>query len=187
MGELSAIRRVIQRFPSGAAIAYAGLVLLLIAATWNEIADIVDRSADFAATREILDRLDERGRAPGTIDNTADATPLGSPLLEGPTVTVAGASLLQRVTDAVMKFGGTVLSSQVELQGSHAKAGFVGVVTNCEIDQLSLQKLLYDLEAGMPFLFIDQLVIQVPVRSSTNGDERLQILLSVSGRWRGSK
>ena len=102
-------------------------------------------------------------------------------------MTVAGASLLQRVASAVTKVGGSVLSSQVELQGTQAKAGFVSVIASCEVDQPTLQKLLYDLEAGMPFLFIDQLVVQAPVESSTNQEGRMHIMLAVSGQWQGGK
>jgi general secretion pathway protein M len=61
------------------------------------------------------------------------------------------------------------------------------VIASCELDQPSLQKLLYDLEAGMPFLFIDQLVVQAPVASSTNQEGRMRILLAVSGQWQGAK
>jgi hypothetical protein len=47
------------------------------------------------------------------------------------------------VTAAVTKLGGSVLSSQVDLQGTEAKTG-------------------YDVEDGMLFLLIDQLVVQAP-------------------------
>jgi general secretion pathway protein N len=70
-----------------------------------------------------------RGRDPGA------ATPSGSPFLEGATVTVAGAGLLQRVSAAVTKLGGNVLSSQVDLQGTQSKAGFLSIIASCEIDQ----------------------------------------------------
>ena len=53
-------------------------------------------------------------------------------------------------------------SSQVDLQGPQSKDGFVTLLISCEMEQPNLQKLLYDLEAGMPFLFIDQLVVQGP-------------------------
>lgn len=43
------------------------------------------------------------------------------------------------------------------LPGAQTRDGFVGLVVSCELEQPALQKLLYDLEAGMPFLFIDQL------------------------------
>jgi general secretion pathway protein M len=65
--------------------------------------------------------------------------------------------------------------------------GYIGVITSCELDQPSLQKLLYDLEAGFPFLFVDQLVAQAPVASSANQEVRMRILLSVSGQWQGTK
>jgi general secretion pathway protein M len=61
------------------------------------------------------------------------------------------------------------------------------MIASCEIDQSELQKLLYDLEAGMPFLFIDQLVIQPPLTLSGAGGGRLRLLLTVSGQWRGAK
>jgi len=56
---------------------------------------------------------------------------------------------------------------------------------SCEIEQSALQQLLYDLEAGMPFLFIDQLVVQAPVVGVQ--ESRTRVLLSVAGLWGGSK
>jgi general secretion pathway protein M len=61
------------------------------------------------------------------------------------------------------------------------------MIASFEIDQSELQKLLYDLEAGMPFLFIDQLVVQAPLTSSVTGGGRLRLLLAVSGQWPGAK
>jgi general secretion pathway protein M len=91
------------------------------------------------------------------------------------------------VSGAVTKFGGNVLSTQLDLQGSQSKAGFISMIASCEIDQSEVQKLLYDLEAGMPFLFIDQLVVQPPLTSSGPGGGRLRLLLAVSGQWSGAK
>jgi hypothetical protein len=73
----------------------------------------------------------------------------GTPFLEGPTVTVAGVTLLQRVASAVGNVGGTIQSSQVDVLGTQARDGLVGLVVSCEMEQSALQKLLYDLEAGM--------------------------------------
>ena len=73
----------------------------------------------------------------------------------------------------------------MELEKAESKDGWIGLVVTCEIEPGSLQQLLYDLEAGMPFLFIDQLVVQSPVAAVEGG--RMRILLSVSGLWGGSK
>jgi general secretion pathway protein M len=47
--------------------------------------------------------------------------------------------------------------------------------------------LLYDLEAGMPFLFIDQLVVQAPSNFDTSAEGKLRVLLTVSRQWKGDK
>jgi general secretion pathway protein M len=136
----------------------------------------------------MLERLEGRKSASGGGTALAEA-PSGSPFLEGQTVTVAGAALQQRVSGAVGKLGGNVLSSQVDLKGTLSKEGFVSLVASCEVDQPVLQQLLYDLEAGMPFLFVDQLVVQAP--EAGTGQEgiggRIRVLLGISGQWQGAK
>jgi general secretion pathway protein M len=87
----------------------------------------------------------------------------------------------------VAKFGGNVLSTQLDLQGSQTRAGFLSMIASCEIDQPQLQQLLYDLEAGMPFLFVDQLEVQTSLTASGSASGRLRILIAVSGQWRGTK
>ncbi|MBU6463122.1 MAG: type II secretion system protein M [Bradyrhizobium sp.] len=134
----------------------------------------------------MLKQLD-RSRPAGSSGMPGDATmPSGSAYLEGATVTIAGAALLQRVAAAVVKAGGNVLSTQLDLQGSPSRPGFLSTIASCEIDQPQLQPLLYDLEAGMPFLFVDQLVVQTPT-ASDSASGRLRILVEVSGQWRGAK
>ena len=93
---------------------------------------------------------------------------------------------MQRVADAVTKVGGNVLSSQVDVQGVQAKEGYVSVLASCELDYAALQRLLYDLEAGMPFLFIEQVVAQIPQTGSVETG-RMRLLVSVAGRWGGDK
>jgi general secretion pathway protein M len=61
------------------------------------------------------------------------------------------------------------------------------MIASCEIEQPQLQQLLYDLEAGMPFLFVDQLVVQTSLTTSGSGSGKLRVLLAVSGQWRGAK
>ena len=39
----------------------------------------------------------------------------------------------------------------------------------------------------MPFLFIDQLVVQAPSSFGTSTEGKLRVLLTVSGQWKDSK
>lgn len=185
MNLTAALRKSFAASPILAAVAYAGLVFVLLFLVVTSIVDIFGQRAVVASSAAILEQLEGR-RAAASGGRPADVLmPSGSAFLEGATVTIAGAALLQRVAGAVTKLGGNVLSSQLDLQGTQSKAGFVSMVASCEIDQPALQPLIYDLEAEMPFLFIDQLAVQAPITSS--GEGKLRILLAVSGQWQGVK
>jgi general secretion pathway protein M len=187
MSAFTASGKAIATSPMLAATIYAGLVVMLLFAVATSIADLVGQRDEVASSATMLEQLD--GRHPALAHNaSSDVTvPSGSAFLEGATVTIAGATLLQRVSGAVTKLGGNVLSTQLDLQGTQSRTGFLSMIASCEIDQSELQKLLYDLEAGMPFLFIDQLVIQPPLTLTGAGGGRLRLLLTVSGQWRGAK
>jgi general secretion pathway protein M len=177
----------LARYPYVAAVAYGVLVVAFLVTVWVALADIFEQRAVLAGSRDILNQLEARQQNRNAANRAAAAVPVGSPFLGGETITVAGATLLQRVAAAITQFGGSVQSSQVDLQGPQSKNGFVTLVISCEMQQPSLQKLLYDLEAGMPFLFIDQLVVQGPESSAVAGGGRMRILIAVSGQWKGTK
>lgn len=179
--------KTITRSPLLSATIYVGLVVVLLFAVVISISDVVGQRDEVASLATMLAQLE--GHNPAAVRGPVSdvTTPTGSPFLEGATVTIAGATLLQRVSGAVTKFGGNVLSTQLDLQGTQSRTGFLSMIASCEIDQPELQKLLYDLEAGMPFLFIDQLVVQPPLTMSGTGGGRLRLLLTVSGQWRGTK
>jgi general secretion pathway protein M len=170
--------------PSVAALVYGGLLLVLIAATVLPLKGLLDQRSAVEQLGETLRQLDARGPAAAHPEAAADAAMAGSAFLEGSTVTVAGAALLQRVVGVVNRHGGSVSSSQPDLQGTEAKDGFINVSANFDLEQPALQQVVYDLEAGMPFLFVEELVIQGPSPAATSGG-KLHVLISVSGQWQG--
>ena len=173
--------------PIFAAGSYLCALILLLFVIGSSFTDILNQRAGVLNLRMMLEQFDGRRPAANRGQGAGVAGPAGSPFLEGATVTVAGAALLQRVTAAVTKLGGNVLSSQIDLQGSQAKTGFLTIIASCDIDQVGLQQLLYDLEAGQPFLFVDQLSVQAPATFASSGEGKLRVLLSVSGQWQGAK
>jgi general secretion pathway protein M len=187
MNSGNAITRTLTHSPLIAVALYVAVAGGLVAMAGFAVADIFDHQRALAQTSDLLDQLQGR-KARGGASSVA-GEPQGTPFLEGPTVTVAGATLLQRVAAAVGNVGGTIQSSQVDVLGTQAKDGFVGLVVSCEMEQPSLQKVLYDLEAGMPFLFVDQLDVQVPQTTSASeqGSGRIRVVLGVSGQWQASK
>jgi general secretion pathway protein M len=187
MSASQAITRTLTRSPLIAVVLYFAVAGGLLATVGFAVADIIGHRQALAQTSDLLDQL--RGRRPRGGGASTSAEHPGTPFLEGPTVTVAGATLLQRVATAIGNVGGTIQSSQVDVSGTQAKDGLVGLVVSCEMEQPSLQKLLYDLEAGMPFLFVDQLDVQVPQTTALNetGTGRIRVVLGVSGQWQGGK
>jgi general secretion pathway protein M len=167
---------------------YVAAVAVLLVLVWSAIGDILDRRQAIAASSELLAQLEGRRTTAG-LSGAAPTGPVptGSPFLEGQTLTVAGAALLQRVADAVTKVGGNVLSSQVDVQGVQAKDGYVSVLASCEVEQAAMQRLLYDLEAGMPFLFVEQFVAQSPQTTQQQPNSRMRLLLAVSGQWQATR
>lgn len=169
---------------------YIAVGLGLVATTGFALASLVGHQAAYSETALRLDRIEGR-RASGMEgkDGTGPAM-TGSPFLEGGSLTIAGAALQKRISTAVEEAGGNVSSSQIDLQQAEGSTDWVSLTANCEIDQAALQKLLYDIEAGMPFLFIDRLLVQ-PVQQSGQSaaaqPSRLRVQVSVSGQWQQAK
>jgi len=64
----------------------------------------------------------------------------------------------------------------------------VKLQVSCEIAQPDLQRLLYDLEAGTPFLFVDELTAEMPQAvGAAGGTGRMLLQLAVSGQWQGPR
>ena len=186
MNQNPTLRRLLAT-PIFAAASYICVMILLLFVTISSFADLMSQRKQVAGLRTMLEQFEGRKKPAAGHGQSGIAAHAGSPFLEGATVTVAGAALLQRVTAAATRLGGNVLSSQVELQGTQAKTGFLTIIASCDIEQSGLQQLLYDLEAGQPFLFVDQLSVQAPASFASSGEGKLRVLLSVSGQWEGAK
>lgn len=180
----STTTRLLGRSPLIAAVLYLAIVGIFLAAAGMALLDIVDHVRAIEETSGTLEQL----RSKEVRSAPAQATGAeANPFLEGATLTIASASLLQRVSGAISAVGGSIQSSQVDIT-TGGKDGIVSLLVNCELEQPALQKLLYDLETGSPLLLIDQIDIQTPNSGATSDRvNQLRVSLKVSGRWRGTK
>ncbi len=179
------IESLLARFPIAAVAAYFALIVVFVFIIADGAIQLLQRREAVAAALDILTRIEVRDPARLAAVPTDVGVPAGSPFIEGTTVSIAGAALLQRVTAATKRVNGNTLSSQVDLKGPLSKTGFITATSTFEIDPLQLQPLLYDLEAGMPLLFVDDLVVQAPSGSTEGG--KLRVVLGVSGQRQGAK
>ncbi len=158
------------------------LAALAAASVWL-IDDLYAKWERVAAAQARLDAF--AARSPGAASAALDAN--RSPFLDGRTVTIAGAALEQRISEAVGKAGGELLSAQVELDGPEAKQGFIGLTTSVQVGQAALQDIVYDIEAGLPYLFIDKLSVQSPEDFGEPETGLMRITMTVAGQWRPEK
>lgn len=183
MTRLETLKQSLASKGAVAALAYVAAVIALAGASWLALAGLAESYAHYRGAQERLAAIERRGAQDAAAKDEAQ----GTPFLEGPTVTVAGADLQRRVAAAVAAAGGLVLSSQLDLQGPEAADGFVALSTNCEVAQAALQTLLYDLEAGAPLLFIEQIVVQSPQGSGETEGKRMRVQIDVAGQWRAAR
>ncbi len=184
------VEQLMARAPWVAVALYPALVVLFVFMAVATLVDLSSRRDILSAAQDVLQQVEGRSLARRDNAGGTDVTvPAGSPFLEGSTISVAGAALLQRLTGAITQVGGNILSSQVDLQASPSKPGFISVTASSELDGRSLQPLLYDIEAGMPFLFVDQLAVQAPSAAGAGNPQggKMRVLISVSGQWQRAK
>jgi len=175
---------IAARKPLMAGLAYlAALIGLLLTAAWIGTA-LWAESLDNAELRDRLAQLDARVAALAPNASGKDSQS-GSPFIEGATITQAGATLQQRVGRAVVKAGGSLLSSQVDLEDQQARPGAIALSADLDIPQAALQGFLYDIEAGMPYLFVDTLSVQLPRTAGDQETSRMHVSIGVSGQWEG--
>jgi general secretion pathway protein M len=170
-----------------AVVVYVGVVIVLFVISLFLIADLRDKAAELAAAQMRLAQLSERSQQGSSASIGSNPGVNGSPFLDGQTITVAGAALQQRVQEAVAKADGALMSSQVELDGPDAKNGFVGLTASMEVSQAAVQTILYDIEAGVPYLFVDKVSIQSPEIFGDPESGRTRMTIGVVGQWRSSE
>lgn len=162
-------------------LAYLGFIGLLLASAVLAVLDAQQRYAALTETAASLSRLESHTQLPTPEASfVSKSRPPGSPFLEGQSITLARAALLQRITGSITRAGGNLISSEIESQERQAADSYIGVSASFEIAQQSIQRLLYEIEAGMPYLYISQLSIH----AASPNDESVRVLLSVSGMWR---
>jgi general secretion pathway protein M len=177
----------LARHPAASTMLYAATFVAFVLTIVFALLDVAQRYQTVEQSSDLLAQLEETPRASRLQAALSErGMPPGSPFLQGPTATVANAALLQRVLAAISRVGGNMVSSAVVPQDTQANGGrYLKVDVTCELKQEDLQPVLYDLEAGMPFLFINRFVVE----AAPPGHEgkSMHISLEVSGLWPGAK
>jgi general secretion pathway protein M len=106
--------------------------------------------------------------------------PLAAVSFEAKTITLAGAALQQRIEEAITGAKGRLISSGVDVE-SHAAERRIVLAAELSIAESELQSLLYDLEIGRPYVFVDS--FEARASESASEDGHMRVSLSLSGYW----
>ena len=159
---------------------FALVALALAGALWTALS-LRDAQASVADLGEQLAALQVREKrlpAPAARDLAA------SPSFEAQTFTQAGAALQQRVETAIGAAKGRLGSSKVDIE-SRGTERWITLAAELTIAEPDLQILLFDLETGRPYLFVEALEAKAPEVETASGS--VSVFLTVSGQWGGSR
>ena len=159
---------------------FSFLALMAIGILWImfNITDLNEKSAALALAQSTLSRLETRHAAASKAPDSQQPEPEGSPFLEGESLTVAGAGLHSHIIGLILANGGFVTSSQSDLQSAKPEDTSLRLSVNFDIAYPNIQPLLYQIEAGKPYLFVEKLDLDAP-----EGEGPMKASLVVSGMW----
>ncbi len=135
-----------------------------------------DLGRDIPALQKQLDDLHRQGAT-------------GAGYLEGHNETLIAAALQERLKSAVLQTGGRLNSTQVLARDENGKTQRVAVRGQMQLNIAALQHVLYALESGAPYLFIDNLDVRPMVNArgpqTAGSDALLDVHFDVYGYMRG--
>lgn len=165
------------------AIGFFAIVAALLGGAASSAVGLRDQQAEVASLTEQAQALEARMRRIGP-NKAAGAD--DSPFVDAATITLAGAALQQRVENAVAAVGGHLVSSKVEVGGRGAEKR-VALEAELTVAQPDMQKLLYDLETGRPYLFAETFEARAPEKSDAQAPGDMRVTLTLTGQWSGPK
>jgi general secretion pathway protein M len=169
-------------------IALAALVALLLGCTLAVGLSIATRSGalqELADRQEMLSRLQikVRQRADSHGRLIAGKAPTAA-LLDAPTAGLASAQLQTYIARVVSEQRAVLASSGVESAARDDAADTIRVQATLELNLKSLQAMLYQLESGLPYVFVETLALQPSNAGQFADDPHLRVTIGVRALWR---
>jgi hypothetical protein len=145
-----------------------------------------DLQSQFDTKSSILDNL--KGIALPNVSGKGESAATRLAVISAPTETVAASELQKNILTSLEETGGSVRSIQAEATADAIGDGLrrLNAQTTFDSSMDSLQKILFELETALPFIFINSIVVQ-PAPTSAPGAkpwETLRVTLVASSYWK---
>jgi general secretion pathway protein M len=146
--------------------------------------------ASYNEKLEMLDGLKRRALVAPRMEASATKD-LDAVTIEAPSETVAASALQRYLLHRLESAGGFVKSVQAEPKRETISPGAQRLSAQLTFDASTeaLQRLLFELETGLPFLFVDALAVQpaTAVEAGARTGDRLRVTLMVSSYWKSGE
>ena len=149
-----------------------------IGARSGALQELADRQQLFARLQAQVGRRSEAptrfvaGRAPAAA------------FLDAPTLGLASAQLQTYIEQVAAEQRATLMSSGAESAGRDDTADAIRVQATLELNLKSLQAILYRLESGTPYVFVETFSVQRSTAAEQAKDPPLHVTLGVRALWR---
>jgi general secretion pathway protein M len=159
----------------------AGLMTWSLEARSEAAQELTDR-------QDVLARLEAGARAKrGAHGPIVQAKAPAAAFLDAPTLGLASAALEAHVTQLAGHHA-TLVSFAVQSTSAADRRDAVRIEASMDVSQRALQSLLYELESGTPYVFIESMTLRptAATAQSSAPDPLLRATLSLRALWRHS-
>lgn len=174
-----------QMFSITALIALLFVCVIGVAWALQERSEAVQ---ELTKRRDIALRLGARSPS-AAIEANAQMKAPAAAFLDAPTAGLATAQLQVYLSQVASSQNAVLISYGVEPRRRDDSPDSIGVQATLDVSQKALQGLLYQLESGMPYVFVDSFTAQPasPAGRGAAGDPILRVMLNLRALWqRGS-
>jgi len=140
---------------------------------------------ELAGRHELLSRLEARAKARRDARAQSGAAPAAA-FLEAPTQGLAVAQLQTHLAQMADIHHAVLVSSGIEPAKREDPPDSIRLQATLEMSLQALQSFLYQLESGTPYVFVEQLAVQLAGAASQRAveDPLLRVTLGLRAMWR---
>jgi general secretion pathway protein M len=140
---------------------------------------------ELAERREVLSRLEVRAKARSDARAQPGSAPAAA-FLDAPTQGLAVAALQAHLVQMADIHHAVLVSSGVEPARREDSSDSIRLQATLEMSLRAMQGFLYQLESGTPYVFVEQLAVQLAGTASQRAveDPLLRVTLGLRANWR---
>ena len=169
--------------------ALAALLLICAIAMTVSFQMRSDAVQNLAERGELLSRLEARAKASNDARARSGAVAPAAAFLDAPTQGLAGAQLQAHLEQMAAVHHAVLISSSIEPAKREDPPDSIRLQVTLDVNLQALQTLLYQLESGTPYVFVESLAVQVSGATSQRvaEDPLLRTSFGLRAVWRRGK